>query len=178
MGQCAGHPDKPHLAGLSELQECIERAVLFQSLPGWRGMELHNVEIVGLHPHKTLFDPRHDVVAGEDVLPPLAARRRGCTDQTAAFAGQVIFSAPVRDVAADPLLAQPVIDRGVDVIDAGVEHLVENGFCLGLGDIAGTRGSTQSHRSIAQGRDLQPRPPELSFCYGHSRPPLAELPQC
>src|SRR5882762_1606733 len=35
MGQCAGHADKPHLAGLSELQECIERAVLLQGLPGW-----------------------------------------------------------------------------------------------------------------------------------------------
>ena len=54
--------------------------------------------------------------------------------QTAAFARQVIFTAAVRDVAADSLLAQPVIDRGVDVIDAGVEHLVENGFGLGLGE--------------------------------------------
>src|SRR3984893_8979052 len=43
MGQCAGHADKPYLAGLSELQECFERAVLFQGLPGWRGVELHNV---------------------------------------------------------------------------------------------------------------------------------------
>ena len=39
---------------------------------------------------------------------------------------------------------QPVIDRGVDVIDAGVEHLVENGFGLGLGDVAGTRGPRSS----------------------------------
>jgi hypothetical protein len=106
----------------------------------------------------------NDIVAGEDVLPPLAAWRRGCADQTAAFAGQIIFIAPMRDVTADPLLAQPVIDRGVDVVDAGVEHLVEDGFGLGLGDVAGTRGPTQLHRSIAQGRDLQPRPPELSFC--------------
>ena len=118
MGQCARHADEPHLAGLSELQECFERAVLFQGLPRWRRVKLHNVEIIGLHPHKALFDPGHDVVAGEDVLPPLAARRRGCADQTATLAGQVIFSAPVRDVAADPLLAQPVIDRGVDVVDA------------------------------------------------------------
>jgi hypothetical protein len=90
MGQCAGHTDKPHLTGLSELQECFERAVLFQGPSGWRGVERHNVEIVGLHPHKTLFDPRRHIVAGEDVLSPLAARCRGCTDQTAAFAGQII----------------------------------------------------------------------------------------
>jgi len=62
-GQCAGHADKPHLAGVSELQECFEPAMLFQGLPRWRGVELHDVEIVGLHPDKTLFDPRHDVVA-------------------------------------------------------------------------------------------------------------------
>src|SRR6202011_3345018 len=112
------------------------------------------------------------------MLPPLAARRRGSADETAAFAGQVIFSTPVRDVAADPLLAQPVIDRGVDVIDAGLEHLVENGFGLGLGDVAGTRGPTEFHRSIAQGRDLQSRAPELSFWYVHPRPPLAQSVQC
>jgi hypothetical protein len=104
---------------------------------------------VGLHPHKTLFDPRDNVFAGEDVLPPLAARCGGSAYQTAAFAGQVIFSAQVRNVAADPLLAQPVIDRGVDVIDAGVEHLIEDSFGLGLGDVAGARGPTEFHRSVA-----------------------------
>src|ERR1700737_4714046 len=36
MGQCAGHADKPHFAGVSEFQECVERAVLFQGLPRWR----------------------------------------------------------------------------------------------------------------------------------------------
>ncbi|MDQ1452622.1 MAG: hypothetical protein QOK38_2488, partial [Acidobacteriaceae bacterium] len=80
MGQCAGHADKPHHAGLSELQERFERAVLLQGLPGWRGVKLDDVEIVGLHPHKTLFDPGHDVVAGEDVLPALAARCRRRAD--------------------------------------------------------------------------------------------------
>ena len=34
MGQCAGHADKPHLAGLSELQECFERDILpYSPLP-------------------------------------------------------------------------------------------------------------------------------------------------
>src|ERR1700730_12287277 len=53
MGQCAGHADKPHLAGLFELQECVERTVFIQGLTGWRRVELYDVEIVGLHPHKT-----------------------------------------------------------------------------------------------------------------------------
>ena len=78
VGQCAGHADEPHLPGLSELQERIERAVFFESSLRWRGMKLDDVEIVGLHAGKALFDPRHDIVAGEDVLPPLSARRRRC----------------------------------------------------------------------------------------------------
>jgi hypothetical protein len=84
-------------------------------------------------------------------LSPLAARCRGRADQTAAFAGQVIFSPPVRDVAADPLLAQPIIDRGVDVVDAGVEDLVEDGFGLGLGDVAGALRAGCPNRSFGFG---------------------------
>src|SRR6202040_2904337 len=111
VGQGARHADKSYLAGLSELQECFERAVLLQGLPGWRGVELHDVEIVGFHPHETLFDPRHHVLAGEDVWPSLIAWSRRRADQTSAFAGQIIFSPPVRDITPDPFLAQPVIDR-------------------------------------------------------------------
>jgi hypothetical protein len=98
------------------LEECIECAVLLKGLPGWRGVELHDIEIVGFHPRKTLFDSSHDIIAREDVCPSLAARCQGCAHQTAAFAGQIIFGGPMRDIAANPLLAQPVIDRGVDVI--------------------------------------------------------------
>src|SRR5260370_42332876 len=87
VGQGARHADKSHLAGLSELEKCIECAVPLERLPGWRGVEPHDIEIVGFHPRKTLFDPGHDIVAREDVCPSLAARCRGCAHQTAAFAG-------------------------------------------------------------------------------------------
>ena len=56
-------------------------------------MELHDVEIVGLHPDKTLFDPRHHILAGEDVLPPLAARCGRCPDQAAAAWASVMSRA-------------------------------------------------------------------------------------
>src|SRR5215472_18251407 len=102
-------------------------------------MELHDVERVGLHPRKTLLNSRHDVVARKDVCPPLATRRWGCADQTAALAGQIIFSTPMRNIPANPLLAQSIVDRGVDVVDAAVEHLVENGFGLLFRDIAAAR---------------------------------------
>src|SRR5690348_11889789 len=107
--QGAGHADKSHLSSLSEFEEGIERAVLAQGLPRWRGVKLHDVEIVGFHPRKTLFDPGHDVVAREDVCASLAAGCRGCADQTATFAGQVIFSTSMRDIAANPFLAQSII---------------------------------------------------------------------
>src|SRR5260370_23567038 len=75
--QGARHADKSDFAGVSELEERIECSMLLEGLPGWRGMELHDIEIVGLHPRKTLFDPGHDVVAREDVCPSSAARCRG-----------------------------------------------------------------------------------------------------
>src|SRR5262252_7852815 len=113
--------------------------MLLQGLLRRRGMELHDIKIVGLHPGKTLLNSRHDVVAREDVCPPLAAWHWGCAEQTAALAGQIIFSTPMRDIPANPLLAQSIINRGVDVVDAAVEHLVENGFRLPLCDIAAAR---------------------------------------
>jgi hypothetical protein len=67
----------------------------------------------------------------------------------------------MRDAAADALLAEPVIDRGVNVVDPGIEHGAENRLGLSLADIAGTRGATQFHRAVAQRRDLQTGPAEL-----------------
>jgi hypothetical protein len=59
------------------------------------------------------------------------------------------------DIAADALLAETVVDRGVDVVDAGIEHGVEDRFRLALGDIAGARGAAQLHRAVAEHRDLK-----------------------
>lgn len=126
-------------------------------------MELHHVEVVGLHADKALFDARHDVVAGDEVGAPLTARARRRADQTAAFAGQIVGRAPIRDIAAGPLLTESVIDRGVNVVDPGIEHGIKNGFRLRLGDVAGARGAPQFHRPIAQRRDLQAGPPEFTL---------------
>jgi hypothetical protein len=70
-------------------------------------VELHDVEIVGLHSHKTLFDTCHDVVAGEDVLPPLAARCGRCPDQAAAAWASVMSrarGAPRSSIAPYPMV--------------------------------------------------------------------------
>ena len=100
-------------------------------------VELNDVEVFSLHPRQTLFDFGHDVLAGENVRAALPANR------AAAFTGEVIFATAMADIAADPFLAQPVIDRRVDVIDAAIEHLVKNGLGLRLGDVAG-RGAPRN----------------------------------
>src|SRR5271165_4754681 len=106
--QCRRHADEPHLAGLLELQQRIEGAVLFQGLLRRRSMELDDVEMVGLHPGEALLDALDDVVPGEDMLAALPGRSGRRTNQTAALAGQVKFRAPMTDVTTDPLFAQPV----------------------------------------------------------------------
>ena len=90
----------------------------------------------------------------------LAAWGRRRTNQAAAFARQVVLGAPVRDVAADALFAEAVVNGGINVIDAGVEHGVEDRFRLGLGDVTAARRPTQFHGAIAQHSDLKPGPSE------------------
>jgi hypothetical protein len=50
MRQRARHADEPHLAGLLEFQHGVDGAVLFKRLLRRRYMELHQIEVVGLHP--------------------------------------------------------------------------------------------------------------------------------
>jgi len=141
VGQRAGHADVPYLAGCLELLHRLECTILLQGLLRWRCMELHHIEVVGLHPLKALLDTGEDVVAGEHVRAALAAHGRS-SHQTAAFACQVILGATVRDITTDPLFAHAVIDRGIDVIDTGIEHGVEDGFRLRLGGVPRSRGAT------------------------------------
>jgi len=109
-------------------------------------VSLEHVDVIRLQADEALFDTRDDIGAREDVLVPLASWGRGRADHTAALARQVVLGTPVRNVAPDALLAETVVDRGVDVVDAGVESGVENGFCLGLGDLTAARGSAAPSR--------------------------------
>ena len=83
------------LPGLLQLQQGVQRAVLLQRLLRRRDVELHQVEIVGLHARQALLDAGDDVVAREDVRADLAARRRRRAHQAAALARQVVLGAPV-----------------------------------------------------------------------------------
>src|SRR5216684_9214347 len=119
--------------------------------------------MVRLHAGKALFDTGDDVLAREDVRAALAARRWRRGDQAAAFAGEVVLVAAMPDVAADPLLAEPIVDRGVDVVDPGVEHGIEDCLRLAFGNFAGTRGAAQLHRPVAEHRDLKPGSSQFSL---------------
>src|SRR5215831_20782103 len=93
----------------------------------------------------------------------LAARGRRGPHQTAAFALEIIFRAPIRNVAANPFFADAIVNRSIDIIDAGVEHGMEDGFCLGLCDVTATRRATGFHGTVAQHGDLESRASELSL---------------
>ena len=135
-------------------------------------MELHHVEIVGLHALQALLDARRDIFPGEHVRAALTAGCRRRPDQAATFAGEEILVAAMADVAADALLAQSIVDRGVDVVDAGVEHCVEDGFRLALADVAAAGCAAQLHRPIAEHRHVESGAAQLPpRQIGHRKPP-------
>ena len=157
-----------------QFHQGIDGAILLQGLLRRRDVELHQVEIVGLHPHQALLHAGDDVVAREDVRADLADRGRRCTHQATAFAREVVLGSPMRDVASDALLAHAVVDRGIDVVDAGIEHGVEDGFGLLFGRRARPRGTAQFHRAVAKHGDMQSRAPEFPLRQiGHDFPPRA-----
>src|SRR5262249_30633949 len=108
-----------------------------------------------------LFHARQDIVAGKDMRVALAARRRCSTHQAAAFAREIIFRAPIRNVAPDTFFAYSIVNRRIDIIDAGVEYGMENGFCLRLCDVTATWRATEFHGTVAQHGDLESRASEF-----------------
>jgi hypothetical protein len=164
----AGHPDEPHLAGVLQFKQSIDRAIVLKRPLRWRTVELHHIEMIGLHATQALLDPGDNVLRREHMRTAVAARRRRRADQAAAFAGEIILIAQMPDVAADALLAEPVIDRRVNVVDPGIEHRVEDRFGLGFTDVAGARRAAQFHRAVAEHRYLETGAPEFALWqFGH-----------
>jgi hypothetical protein len=52
---------------------------------------------------------------------------------------------------------------GIDIIDAGIEHSMENSFSLRFCDVAATRSATELHGTVAQHGDLEARASEFSL---------------
>jgi hypothetical protein len=161
IGQGAGHADVPDRAGVLELEHGLQGAVLLQGLPRRRDVELEHVEIIGPHPAEALLHARQDIVAGEHMGAGLAARSGWGTHQATALARQIVFGAPIPDVAPDAFFAHTIVDRRVDVVDPRVEDGIENDFRLGVRDVTAARSPTELHGAVAQHGDLQSRPSEL-----------------
>ena len=69
---------------------------------------------------QAVLHARADVLGGVHVLAAHAG-----AGHAAALRGEEVLGAAVGDEPADQLLAAAVVDRGVDEVDAGVEHGVE-----------------------------------------------------
>jgi hypothetical protein len=102
-----------------------------------------------MQPSEALFDARPDIVVGVHVWVALATWSGVCADHATTFARQIILRPSTGNVAADALLTQAIVDRGVEVVDTGIEHRVEDGFGLCLCHVASTWGATQFHGPIA-----------------------------
>ena len=83
-------------------------------------MELDHVQIIGVHAGQALFHARQDIVTREDMRVTPAAWGRRSAHQAAAFAREIICRAPSRNVGADTFFADTLVNRGIDIIDAGV----------------------------------------------------------
>lgn len=72
-------------------------------------MELHHIQIIGVHPSETLLDTRQDVVAAIDMGVALAAGSGVRAERAPTFAGQIVLRRSARNVAADALLTQAIV---------------------------------------------------------------------
>ena len=95
-------------------------------------MELGEVDIFGANGAQAVLDAGTDVCGSVDMR-----RAHGLTRHAATLGCQDEFTAPVRNGAADARFAGAVADRGVDEIDAAVEHGVQHPAGLDVGDFVG-----------------------------------------
>jgi hypothetical protein len=73
----------------------------------------------------------------------------------------------MRDEAPDQLLAAAVIDRGIDEVDASVEHGVEDSFSVFVRNLRTARLPSQLHGAEAESRHIEA---------GAAEPPPRQIP--
>ena len=115
-------------------------------------MNLHDIEIAGPKPAQALLDPRRHVLAGVDVFLP-AVPHGFDPDLAGAFRCKHDVGATVLQRFANQLLAQSIIDGGVDVVDAEVEDAVDESDRIALADRTRFRRAGKFHRPIAKPTD-------------------------
>jgi hypothetical protein len=127
---------------------------------GRRSVELEEVNVVRLHACKALFQATHDVLRRKDVgeAHVRAGRRRVVqqrTGEATALGRQEVLVAPVRYVLANALLGDPIVDGGVDKVDAGIERGVKDAVGLLVADVAAARRASQLHRAVTEDGDIE-----------------------
>ena len=87
---------------------------------------MEHIEIMGLHPSEALFDAPPDLVAGIYVAVTLTSWSRISTGHATAFVARWYSTADVQCSSRCNLLAEAIINRGVKIIDSGIEHGIED----------------------------------------------------
>jgi hypothetical protein len=105
-------------------------------------VELEDVQVVGLHPPQALVDRIRDVLTAVIVQPgqrdpesrALARREPGHIQRAPALGGQEELPTAAGETAADVLLGLAVVHRDVDIVDARIQHRVQDALGLAGGE--------------------------------------------
>ena len=162
VGEGRGAADEANLAGALQVAQRRQHVFVPDRLHRWADVQLHEVEVVRLHPAQTLVHPGQDVRAAEVVRVALPWRGRRSSDQAAALGREDVLVPTMRDVLTDELLRRAVVDRGVDVVDPLVQHIVQHSTGL-FGrnrSTAAARRAAQLHGSKAENRRVDAGAPE------------------
>src|SRR5262249_39674025 len=120
LRQYPGHPDEADLPRVTQRERLAQRTLGVELLTGQAAVELDYVEMVGAHEAQAVLDSLSNVVCSMHVLGTL----RG-PGHAPDLGREDVLVAAVCDRCADELLATPVVDRGVDEVDALVEDRVQ-----------------------------------------------------
>ena len=132
-------------------------------------MDLQEIEAIGPEPAKALLESRSDVVRAVVVGEWRRRAWRWIADEAPALRREEVLISTTDQVLADQLLATPVVDRGVDQVDALVEHCIEELACVLVGDRRSPRLAPQLHGAVPEdGHGCSGTPEGASFD-GHSR---------
>ena len=134
------------------LKKGFDHSAVFELLSGRIAVDLDHVEVTGPEPAETLVDPGRHVLPGIDVRLPAVAGAFYAHLAGALRSKNDVGSSVLQGLT-DQLLAQSVIDGGVDVIDPEVDHLVYESNSVALTDRACSGRTCQFHGPVTEPAD-------------------------
>lgn len=165
LRQGTGNADEPNNALIAIAHQQLDQSFTLQCI-GIASVELQDIQEIGLQPLEAGLD-----IPLEDVLVPHVANLQVILVldvSTPALGGQVELASTRADVPADSLLADTVVGRGVNEIDAGVEHRVEAAIGVFLTDDAYPPGvrAAEAHAAVAEWGDFETCAAKFLFDHG------------